>query len=951
MKLNKTLETTILEAYHEYWDAYLKGDMQTMSYWLHDNIQMIGSGRGEFFDNKKKTIQYYKSTTKQVAGKADMRNRKITVQPVGNEILVNEECDFFVLINSVWTFYGEGRISTLFTKTNKGWKIIQEHGSMPDANTRKGEQVNTNKIKAENVRLKEAVKRRTIELEEKNSELEIETSLERVRTVAMAMKQPDDMLSVCKTISQQMQKLGIKEIRNIQTAIFYEERGSYMNYQFYAKHNKTFITDTVYSDHKIQKAFAAQMLKGKGKFYITHIKGEKKLKKFIAYQKSTNVFIDKHLYTASSLSYYWYSLGPVALGISTYLHLTVEDENLFKRFLNVFELTYRRYLDIEKAEAQAREAQIETSLERVRSRTMAMHQTSELQEVIHTVHKELLHLKLSIDGGSFIVINDDFEKGLRFWGAGGTADTSEEVVLPEFNMPFVTNLAKGIKKRAGFFTEEFSQKEKKEFFAKLFKHEPWSALSSKRKKETLSTPGGYTRSVSVSKHTSIFIINHQGKKFSNAENDILKRFAKVFEQTYIRFLDLQKAEAQARESQIEAAMEKVRSSSLAMHHSKEMQRVVNTVIDQLQKLNIVLDTTNILIFNNKDKLTEFWTGSNSTGKQLSTSWQVPYFNISYYKAIRMAHEKGQEIFSVSYSFKEKNRLFTHLFTHSDFDKLNEDRKKFILKSPRATIAAAIVKDTAIQIISYSRNSFSTEEIEILKRFSRVFNQAYTRFLDLQKAEAQAREAQIQLALERVRARTMAMQKSEELSEAVYILFQQFRELGENPDQTTIGLINEKDWVIEYWVTMYGNQMEKVFKFPIDEPNVTNKIYKAWKAKKKSLVIDLSGKELYAFTHYREKMGGAKYNPDEKRRVFNVAFFSKGLLIVQSNEVCSEESIYLLERFAAVFEQTYTRFLDLQKAEAQAREAQIEAALERVRASSMAMHQSNDLHEVIKVVAD
>lgn len=275
MKLNKTLETTILEAYHEYWDAYLKGDMQTMSYWLHDNIQMIGSGRGEFFDNKKKTIQYYKSTTKQVAGKADMRNRKITVQPVGNEILVNEECDFFVLINSVWTFYGEGRISTLFTKTNKGWKIIQEHGSMPDANTRKGEQVNTNKIKAENVRLKEAVKRRTIELEEKNSELEIETSLERVRTVAMAMKQPDDMLSVCKTISQQMQKLGIKEIRNIQTAIFYEERGSYMNYQFYAKHNKTFITDTVYSDHKIQKAFAAQMLKGKGKFYITHIKGEK----------------------------------------------------------------------------------------------------------------------------------------------------------------------------------------------------------------------------------------------------------------------------------------------------------------------------------------------------------------------------------------------------------------------------------------------------------------------------------------------------------------------------------------------------------------------------------------------------------------------------------------------------------------------------------------------------
>ena len=38
--------------------------------------------------------------------------------------------------------------------------------------------------------------------------------------------------------------------------------------------------------------------------------------------------------------------------------------------------------------------------------------------------------------------------------------------------------------------------------------------------------------------------------------DIFKRFAKVFEQTYTRFLDLQKAEAQARESQIQLAIGK-----------------------------------------------------------------------------------------------------------------------------------------------------------------------------------------------------------------------------------------------------------------------------------------------------------------------------------------------------------------------------------------------------------
>src|SRR6476646_4605512 len=41
-------------------------------------------------------------------------------------------------------------------------------------------------------------------IEEQNQELEIESSLERVRTVAMAMKQPDDMLDICKIISLEL---------------------------------------------------------------------------------------------------------------------------------------------------------------------------------------------------------------------------------------------------------------------------------------------------------------------------------------------------------------------------------------------------------------------------------------------------------------------------------------------------------------------------------------------------------------------------------------------------------------------------------------------------------------------------------------------------------------------------------------------------------------------------
>jgi hypothetical protein len=46
----------------------------------------------------------------------------------------------------------------------------------------------------------------------------------------------------------------------------------------------------------------------------------------------------------------------------------------------------------------------------------------------------------------------------------------------------------------------------------------------------------------------------------------------------------------------------------------------------------------------------------------------------------------------------------------------------------------------VNLNRYFEEPFSAEEDSILKRFCRVFHQAYTRFLDLKKAEAQAREA-------------------------------------------------------------------------------------------------------------------------------------------------------------------------------------------------------------------
>ena len=102
--------------------------------------------------------------------------------------------------------------------------------------------------------------------------------------------------------------------------------------------------------------------------------------------------------------------------------------------------------------------------------------------------------------------------------------------------------------------------------------------------------------------------------------------------------------------------------------------------------------------------------------------------------------------------------------------------------------------------SASPGDISEESWALLNRATTVFSLAYTRFLDLQKAEAQTKEAQIELALERVRARTMAMHKSDELTETAAIVFQQLNNLGIEPNRIYITIIKDETGFCEFWFT-------------------------------------------------------------------------------------------------------------------------------------------------------
>ena len=316
---------------------------------------------------------------------------------------------------------------------------------------------------------------------------------------------------------------------------------------------------------------------------------------------------------------------------------------------------------------------------------------------------------------------------------------------------------------------------------------------------------------------------------------------------------------------------------------------------------------------------------------------IPYFDCAHWNSFNEAKEKGMDFFANHLSFEEKNRFYQDLFKL--IPGVPEETMEYYFSCPGLAISTVLLENVGLYIENFSGIPYSDEENATLMRFGKVFQQTYTRFLDLQKAEAQAREAQIEAALERVRSRTMAMQRSEELSEVATILFQQVKALGVPQWTCGFGIFEIDDKEFTWYQGSEDGEILPPCQIPLTEHPVFIQFNESRKRGDELYVYEKTG-ELQT-DHYRymcslpvlgklmqDRLDGGMQFPTFQ--IDHVASFSHGNLVFITYEPVPEMHD-VFKRFAKVFEQTYTRFLDLQKAEAQAREAKIEAALERVRA--------------------
>ncbi|MCL6257645.1 ATP-binding protein [Aquiflexum sp. TKW24L] len=950
MKVTPALKQELAQWLDTYWTTYLKGDIETWATFLRDDYRNIGGTKEEIWNSKQEIIDYTYRILDQMLGTAEIRNREIEVIPYGEYMMVNEFTDLYVKIEGEWTFYGPFRMSSLLEKTDTGWIALHQHGSYPDMKAMEGEAFSIDAVKAENAKLLEAVKSRTLQLE-------IEAALEKVRAVAMGMKKPEDMLDVCRIISDQLQQFGVDKIRNVQLAIIDENIGQYLCYQYFTPYDKTAVEKTEYLKSPVEHGMVRQMLASRDGYFIGGLSGSE-LEEFRAHRKEENHFPDPFLDKATELDYCFLSIGEGGLGLTLYQPMAEDVLTLFKRFHQVFSLAYQRFRDIQKAEAQAREAQIEVAVERVRAQSMAMHHPDDLDKVNKEILTQLNSLQIQgLSGVTFYLVDQDgWVKAWDFSSPGNIGNQKSYTLQFDFKKyemmgyPFkifqqtdlnylVADYPLEKLERAVFELEEINPEVAtvvKEALAKGILTHQWSAC-------TRITDG-------------LLAIDLVSPPSEDTKTIVLK-IAGAFNQAYQRFLDLQKAEAQAREAQIEASLERTRTQSMLMQHSDEIKSISNIFHEQLLLLGIPSEFSYVWLPDEASQSHQFWASWSEKNKGGNTlqSKQVTY-----------PLDKTEPYTAACYAaWAHPDVILEEFIPPSDIAGFFEVWQELLAG------ATKLKADFFPEGIYYSeaymrygcfginiRRKLSEEEKNILKRFSIEFERAYTRFLDLQKAEAQAREAQIEAALERVRAQTMAMHSSEDVGKCVVKMFSELTALGvDEGTRFGIGILNHDNENNQLWTARKNGEEVNMHIGNIDMAShpLLKSARKAWKEQNPLHKYVLEGEDL--LNYYQMLNNAPDYKiqiPLEKlpkKEIQHCFIFEHGFFYAFSPREFQPDLIHITKRFSSLFEQTYRRYLDLVRAEGQAREAEIELALERVRARTMAMHHTEELNEVIQVVFD
>ncbi|MBT5774644.1 MAG: hypothetical protein HOH95_09765, partial [Dehalococcoidia bacterium] len=270
------------------------------------------------------------------------------------------------------------------------------------------------------------------------------------------------------------------------------------------------------------------------------------------------------------------------------------------------------------------------------------------------------------------------------------------------------------------------------------------------------------------------------RELTKSEIAIGRRIADAFDVAYRRFEELQAKEQRARDAEIEAALERVRARAQGMQGSSEIGEVTKVLVQEMQNLGTPLAVGMFTLMSREDRSwVEVVAGADWSGSQrhfaLEAIPEGPYLRT--YLETFDAWIRGDAWYVAE--IPEKEFFDFRLHGSLALGNSKSHSRKWAHARPRGVDTYHHRVFHSHGFVGFVRHGrrLSDEDLQVACSFTQIFDYAYGRFRELEAKEDQNRELMIQNALERVRARALGMQTSDELSDVTSVLLEQFRGLG------------------------------------------------------------------------------------------------------------------------------------------------------------------------------
>ena len=411
---------------------------------------------------------------------------------------------------------------------------------------------------------------------------------------------------------------------------------------------------------------------------------------------------------------------------------------------------------------------------------------------------------------------------------------------------------------------------------------------------------------------------------------VLERFAVLFGLALTRHQGLQRAEAQARTSQINAALERVRARALAMRRSDELGEVVAAVFDELAELGVQAHRSAVAVVDGADGSATFW--SSAAGPAPATvSGRAALAGHPFYDALLAAWRRSSDL---SYILEGDDLRAYHETlgrTHAALLDAHGGR-------PREYVHAVPVASGVL--VAFADRPFSEDTVQVMQRLADAFELAHTRHLDLEQAEGRARAAAQTASVDRVRAEIASMRTTGDLDRVTPLIWEELTGLGVPLVRCGVLIVSEdRDAVQAFLATPTGAPVGSLA-LPLESHPLLGRVVADWRrqsARSETWTPDQAA----AWTQMLEAHGlGRPLDARSAPLALHFAPFAQGMLYVGAPAPLSAPDAAAVQALADAFEVAYARYDDFQRLDA--RKQEVEAALAELRAAQQQLVQSEKL---------